>query len=97
MDIKEKAKMYAEGKAIDAISAAIEQAYTDGYNEGLKHYENEKLESIVDGVEYKDLMLSSGTKWATAYLKMECSLIWKRVNLVCHQKRTLRNYVGSVR
>lgn len=69
MDISEKAKKYAEGKALDAISAAIEQAYTDGYNEGLKHYENEKLESIVDGVEYKDLMLSSGTKWASGYLK----------------------------
>lgn len=69
MDIKEKAKEYAKGKAIDAISAAIEQAYLDGYNEGLKHYENEKLESIVDGVEYKDLMLSSGTKWASGYLK----------------------------
>jgi len=69
MEIKEKAKEYAKGKALEAISAAIEQAYADGYNEGLKHYENEKQESIVDGVEYKDLMLSSGTKWASAYLK----------------------------
>lgn len=69
MEVSEKAKEYAKGKALDAISAAIEQAYTDGYNEGLKHYENEKLESIVDGVEYKDLMLSSGTKWASGYLK----------------------------
>lgn len=69
MDISEKAKKYAEGKAIDAISAAIEQAYLDGYNDGLKHYENERLESIVDGVEYKDLKLPSGTKWASGYLK----------------------------
>lgn len=69
MDISEKAKKYAEGKAIDALSAAIEQAYLDGYNDGLKHYENERLESIVDGVEYKDLKLPSGTKWASCYLK----------------------------
>ena len=68
MDIKEKAKKYAEGKAIDAISAAIEQAYVDGYNDGLKHYENERLESIVDGVEYIDMELPSGTKWASSYL-----------------------------
>ena len=69
MDISEKAKKYAEGKAIDALSAAIEQAYLDGYNDGLKHYENERLESIVDGVEYKDLMLQSGTKWSVDYLR----------------------------
>lgn len=74
MDIKEKAKKYAEGKAIDAISAAIEQAYVDGYNDGLKHYENERLESIVDGVEYIDLKLTSGTKWASGYLKEKASL-----------------------
>lgn len=68
MDISEKAKKYAEGKAIDAISAAIEKAYEDGYNDGLKHYENERLESIVDGVVYIDLELPSGTKWASSYL-----------------------------
>ena len=76
MDISEKAKKYAEGKAIDAISAAIEQAYVDGYNDGLKHYENERLESIVDGVEYIDLKLTSGTKWASGYLKEKASLGW---------------------
>ena len=69
MDIKEKGKEYAKGKALDAISAAIEKAYVDGYNDGLKHYENERLESFVDGVEYKDLELPSGTKWASGYLK----------------------------
>lgn len=76
MDISEKAKKYAEGKAIDAISAAIEQAYADGYYDGLKHYENERLESIVDGVEYIDLKLTSGTKWASGYLKEKASLGW---------------------
>ena len=76
MNITEKSKEYAEGKAIDAISAAIEQAYVDGYNDGLKHYENERLESIVDGVEYIDLKLTSETKWASGYLKEKASLGW---------------------
>lgn len=69
MDIKEKSREYAEGKAVEAISAAIEKAYFDGYNDGLKHYENERLESFVDGVEYKDLMLESGTMWAAGYVR----------------------------
>ena len=69
MDILNKSKEYAKGKALDAISAAIEQAYADGYNDGLNHYENERLESFVDGVEYKDLELPSGTKWASGYVK----------------------------
>ena len=50
MDIIEKSKEYAKGKAIDALTAAIEQAYVDGYNDGLKHFENARLESFVDGV-----------------------------------------------
>ena len=45
MDIIEKAKEYAEEKAIKGINALVEQAYLDGYNDGLKHYENEKLVS----------------------------------------------------
>ena len=69
MEISEKAKKYAEGKAVDAISAAIEKAYIDGYNDGLKHYENERLESFIDGIVYKDLKLPSGTKWASGYVK----------------------------
>jgi hypothetical protein len=68
MDIKERSKEYAKDKALDAMTAAIEQAYEDGYNDGLKHYENERLESFVDGIEYKDLWLTSGTRWATGYV-----------------------------
>lgn len=69
MDIKERSKEYAEGKALSAFTSALEQAYADGYNDGLKHYENERLESFVDGIEYKDLMLKSGTRWAAGYVK----------------------------
>lgn len=39
MNIKEKAKTYAEGKVQDALTTAIEEAYAagfrDGYNEGF--------------------------------------------------------------
>ena len=50
MDILEKAKVYAEENAIKGINALVEQAYLDGYNDGLKHHENEKLALIKDGV-----------------------------------------------
>lgn len=68
MDIIEKAKEYAEEKAIKGINALVEQAYLDGYNDGLKHHENEKLALIKDGVEYVDLGLPSGTLWSKELL-----------------------------
>lgn len=71
MNITEKSKEYAKGKAINAITAAIEQAYADGYNDGLKHLELERLEAIKEGVEYKDLKLKSGTLWSSSYVKDE--------------------------
>lgn len=70
MNIKEKSKLYAEGKALEAISTAIEQAYEAGYHDGLKHYENERLEAIKDGVEYVDLGLPSGTMWSSCCIKL---------------------------
>lgn len=69
MDIKERAKQYAEGKAQAAITSAIEQAYADGYNDGMRHCENEELEMIQDGVEYVDLGLSSGTLWSSSCIR----------------------------
>ncbi len=69
MDINERSKEYAEGKALSAINAAIEQAYRDGYNDGLKHLELERLEAIKEGVEYVDLNLKSGTLWSSRYAK----------------------------
>ena len=65
MDINERSKEYAEGKALSALNAAIEQAYKDGYNDGLKHLELERLEVIKEGVEYVDLGLPSGTLWSS--------------------------------
>ena len=71
MDIVKKSKEYAEGKALEAISSAIEQAYADGYKDGLHHLENERLESLKTGVTYVDLGLPSGTLWSSQCLTKE--------------------------
>ncbi len=75
MDINERSKEYAEGRALSALNAAIEQAYKDGYNDGLKHLELERLEAIKEGVEYKDLKLKSGTLWSSSYVKDEIGFV----------------------
>lgn len=69
MNIIEKSKEYAKGKALEAISTAIEQAYEAGYNDGLRHRENQLLESMEEDVEYKDLALPSGTLWSSTYIE----------------------------
>ncbi len=69
MSIEEKSKLYANGKALDAITKAIERAYFDGYNDGLKHLENKRLEEVKEGVVYKDLGLSSGKLWSSHYIR----------------------------
>lgn len=73
MDINEKAKMYAEGKALDAITSAIEEAYANGYRDGYKDCLTKAdieppIEIVEDGVEYIDLDLPSGKKWSSFYL-----------------------------
>lgn len=77
MDINEKAKMYAEGKALDAITSAIEKAYAEGYKDGYKDCIAkagiEPPVEIVDGITYVDLGLPSGKKWSFAYLKFNGS------------------------
>lgn len=73
MNISEKAKEYAEGKALNALTSAIEEAYADGYNAGyndaLENKEVKKPEDLDKSVEFVDLGLPSGTKWAADYLK----------------------------
>lgn len=69
MDLQEKAKSYAEGKGLDMLKNAFEQAYREGYKEGFRVAENSKVNEVIDGVEYVDLGLPSRTKWATDYLK----------------------------
>ena len=78
MDIFERGKKYAEDKAISALNSVIEQAYIDGYNDGLKHLEMERLEAVKEGVEYVDLGLPSETLWSSQFLKWkDCLLINK--------------------
>lgn len=69
MEIEEKAKNYAEGKAISAITAAIEKAFIDGYESGFHDgvAKSKQTKEIIDGVEYVDLGLPSGTKWSLQY------------------------------
>lgn len=73
MDIKEKAKAYAEGKAQDAITTAIEEAYAagykDGYDDGYANREKPDAPIKYKNVIYIDLDLPSGTKWAIDYLR----------------------------
>ena len=75
MSIIEKAKAYAEGKALNAMTAAIEDAYAagfkDGYDEGLKSRDNLLANEVEDGVEYIDLGLPNGTKWSIDFLRDE--------------------------
>ena len=67
MDIKEKAKAYAEGKALSAITTAIEEAYTAGYNDALSI--KKEPDVVEDNIKFVDLHLKDGTLWASDYLR----------------------------
>lgn len=71
MEHIEKAKAYAEEKALNTITSALEQAYRAGYVEGYKDaiVKNETRTETIDGVEFIDLGLPSGTNWSSTYLK----------------------------
>ena len=67
-----KAEKYAEGKAYEAITNAIAQAYVDGFKDGYKAREEEIPVELRDNkTEYMDLGLPSGTLWATDYEKVD--------------------------
>jgi len=72
MDINEKAKDYAEGRATAAIEQAIADAFIDGYKAGYKDRDNEiPLEIKKQVPEFIDLELPSGTLWAKDFLRDE--------------------------
>ena len=75
MDIIEKSKEYAKGKAFEAMTAAIEEAYSsgykDGYNDGFAEYRKKYVNELKNGVEYVDFGLPHGTKWAKDFLRDE--------------------------
>lgn len=73
MDINEKAKDYAEGKATAAIEQAIAKAFADGYKAGYEDRDNEvqiEMDNDAD-IEFVDLDLPSGTLWAKDSLRDE--------------------------
>ena len=79
MTINEKAKKYAENKALEAMSAAIEQAFVEGYNQGYTEGREDEKNSCAatmslddyDLVTFVELGLPSGTKWSSNYLMKE--------------------------
>ena len=73
MDIKEKAKNYAEGKATIALEQMIADAYADGYKAGYQDRDNELPAAIKEEVnaDFIDLRLPSGTLWAKDFLRDE--------------------------
>ncbi len=69
MMIMEKAKEYAKGKAMDALTSVIEQAYVDGYNAGLNHLKTEALEAAKEHMKYVPINLGDGIIWFVGYMK----------------------------
>lgn len=73
MNIKELSKEYAEGKALNAITTAIEEAYAKGYKDGYTQAVSDTKKNIPNelesGMEFVDLGLPSGTLWANDYLR----------------------------
>lgn len=79
MDIKEKARAYAEGKSNCFFNKVVEDADTDGYKDGYSDgfaRGKEIISSSKDnGISYIDFYLPSGTKWSSGYIKDENGLI----------------------
>ena len=68
MNIEERARKFAEGKALNALNQAIEEAYAEGYRDGYKDREAEiPVELQEDKIEFVDLGLPSGTLWASSF------------------------------
>lgn len=64
-NLNERAANYAAEKANELLANAIAQAYADGYRDGIK----DRDEGIVSpNLEFVDLGLPSGTKWAENFL-----------------------------
>ena len=68
MNVEEKARKFAEGKAVNALNQAIEEAYAEGYRDGYKDREDEiPVELQENKTEFVDLGLPSGTRWASTF------------------------------
>lgn len=68
MNVLEQAKKFAEGKANQAITKAIADAYIEGYRAGYKDREEEIPMDFRDKkTEYVDMGLPSRTLWSADY------------------------------
>lgn len=77
MNILERADKYAEGKANEAITKAIADAYIEGYKAGYNDREEEiPLELRDNKTEYVDLGLPSRTLWSTDYEKQDGYILY---------------------
>lgn len=66
----DNAKKYAEGKVNDALNQVVAEAYMAGYNAGYQDGCNKVVkDSVMEGIEYVDLGLPSGTLWSSDYVK----------------------------
>ena len=75
MDIQEEAKKYAEGRIISAFNQAIEEAYIKGYNAACDEMQNNQQRIVeVDGMQFLDMELPSGTLWSAGYLTEQNSI-----------------------
>lgn len=97
MNISEKSKIYAEGKALESITQAIAQAYEDGYRQGYMDCEAKMPKDLIgeDKVEYIDLGLPSGTLWGISDKLGKCYGEVKHLNLpTIDQLKELKDYTS---
>lgn len=60
--MERQAKLYSSGKAMEALDKAIEAAFIEGYKQGYSDCRKHMF--TIDGIEYADFELPSGTLWS---------------------------------
>lgn len=77
MNVLEQADKFAEGKANQAITKAIVDAYIEGYRAGYNDREEElPLDLRDEKTEYVDMGLPSRTLWSTDYEEEESKYLY---------------------
>lgn len=69
MNITEQANKFAEETMVKAMNKVVADAYAEGYKAGYKACEERTPLEVRGEVEYVDLGLTSGTLWASDFLK----------------------------
>ena len=92
IELKEKAKNYAEENVISVLKEAFAKVYADGYRDGYKDCQNEIPADLRNNqTEFVDLGLPSGTMWAADYENMEDGEGKKQVLYLPHGKASQLN------